>query len=42
MHYHSLGRHCEEQRDEAIQTAGAGLDCFAPLAMTKRSSEPKL
>jgi hypothetical protein len=28
-------RHCEEQRDEAIQLAStAVLDCFASLAMT--------
>src|SRR6478735_3801674 len=28
-----FSRHCEEQRDAAIQSAP--LDCFAPLAMTK-------
>ena len=28
------GRHCEEQRDEAIQNLSAGLDCFVSLAMT--------
>jgi len=28
--------HCEEQSDEAIQSARVALDCFASLAMTKR------
>jgi hypothetical protein len=32
--YFLLGRHCEEQSDEAIQLGAAELDCFAPLAMT--------
>ncbi|MEY9589748.1 hypothetical protein ABIA06_002039 [Bradyrhizobium yuanmingense] len=33
-----VARHCEEQSDEAIQTATAEgfLDCFASLAMTER------
>ncbi len=34
--------HCEEQRDEAIQTPSAStvLDCVASLAMTKLTVEP--
>jgi hypothetical protein len=28
-------RHCEEQRDEAIQKQDQQLDCFASLAMTR-------
>ncbi|HZC95122.1 MAG TPA: hypothetical protein VE267_03145, partial [Bradyrhizobium sp.] len=33
-------RHCEEQRDEAIQlrSADAKLDCFASLAMTGKQT----
>jgi hypothetical protein len=31
-------RHCEERSDEAIQSGGAGLDCFAALAMTTYSA----
>src|SRR6202158_5459314 len=27
-------RHCEERSDEAIQTCGVALDCFAALAIT--------
>jgi hypothetical protein len=26
--------HCEERSDEAIQSGGAAVDRFAPLAMT--------
>jgi hypothetical protein len=34
-------RHCEEQSDEAIQSASeAVLDCFATLAMTSDSRVP--
>ena len=31
----SRDRHCEEQRDEAIQLFRKPLDCFASLAMTR-------
>jgi hypothetical protein len=29
---------CEEQSDEAIQTSPKTLDCFAALAMTRRTT----
>src|SRR6266404_2384402 len=30
-------RHCEERSDEAIHSASITMDCFAPLAMTKKA-----
>jgi hypothetical protein len=36
MDYNCEARHCEEQRDEAIQKAVKRPDCFASLAMTLR------
>src|SRR5215208_1580929 len=38
-----LGRHCEEQSDEAISMKGVqrARDCFASLAMTLRSLEAR-
>jgi len=34
----NVGRHCEEQSDEAIQNFAVALDCFASLAMTKEKA----
>ena len=39
MPRHSQFRHCEERSDEAIQYDGAGLDCFASLAMTRQTKK---
>ena len=37
--YATSPRHCEEQRDEAIQLSTCGaMDCFAALAMTVETS----
>src|ERR1700754_1695259 len=35
-------RHCEEQRDEAIQNLRVVLDCFASLAMTRGETGPQI
>ena len=42
MKHNNSNRHCEEQRDEAIQSNNKKeLDCIATLAMTKTKAGRK-